>query len=314
MTSYIRHRLLLLLPVFFGITFFSFLLMQIPSDDAVDALYKTSGAVSEAVKAQTRAELGLDRPLLLRYWDWLSGILGGNMGRSYISGASVTEVFASRLPNTLILTVFSLAITLLVSVPLGIFAAVRHNKDCDFLIRICSFLGNSLPGFFIAFLLLYLFSLKLGWLPVLGGSDLKSFLLPALSLAVPMSAKYIRHIRASILEELNKDYVSGALVRGIALPTILYKFIMQSLGITLLTLFSISVGSLLGGTAIIETIFMIEGIGKMAMDAVLMHDYPVVQAYVVWTAVLFSCINLATDLLYHYFDPQVRLLKKDGEL
>lgn len=142
--------------------------------------------------------------------------------------------------------------------------------------------------------------------------DRQALLLPALALAIPMSAKYIRHIRSNILEEINRDYVAGALVRGIPKATVFRRFILRSLGSTLITLFSLSAGSLLGGTAIIEMIFMIDGIGRMAMDAVLMRDYPVVQAYVVWTALIFTCVNLVTDLLLHHLEPQAQQFTKGG--
>lgn len=268
MNVYIKHRFLLLLPVLLGITFFTFALMQLPADDTVDMMYKASGAVSETVKAAARAELGLDRPLLVRYLDWLLAVCSGDMGRSYISGTPVTALFVAKLQPTLYLTALALLLTACISVPLGIAAALRHNRYCDHLIRCCAFLGNSLPGFFIALLLLYCFALKLNFFTVLGGSGFGGLLLPALALAIPMSAKYIRHIRSNILEEINRDYVAGALVRGIPKATVFRRFILRSLGSTLITLFSLSVGSLLGGTAIIEMIFMIDGIGKMAMDAI----------------------------------------------
>lgn len=312
MNVYIKHRFLLLLPVLLGITFFTFALMQLPADDTVDMMYKASGAVSETVKAAARAELGLDRPLLVRYLDWLLAVCSGDMGRSYISGTPVTALFVAKLKPTLYLTALALLLTACISVPLGIAAALRHNRYCDHLIRCCAFLGNSLPGFFIALLLLYCFALKLNFFTVLGGSGFGSLLLPALALAIPMSAKYIRHIRSNILEEINRDYVAGALVRGIPKATVFRRFILRSLGSTLITLFSLSVGSLLGGTAIIEMIFMIDGIGKMAMDAILMRDYPVVQAYVVWTAFIFTCVNLVTDLLLHQLEPQARQFTKGG--
>ena len=216
MNVYIKHRFLLLLPVLLGITFFTFVLMQLPADDTVDMMYKASGAVSETVKAAARAELGLDRPLLVRYLDWLLAVCSGDMGRSYISGTPVTALFVAKLQPTLYLTTLALLLTACISVPLGIAAALRHNRCCDHLIRCCAFLGNSLPGFFIALLLLYCFALKLNFFTVLGGSGFGGLLLPALALAIPMSAKYIRHIRSNILEEINRDYVTGALVRGIS--------------------------------------------------------------------------------------------------
>lgn len=165
MNVYIKHRFLLLLPVLLGITFFTFVLMQLPADDTVDMMYKASGAVSETVKAATRAELGLDRPLLVRYLDWLLTACSGDMGRSYISGTPVTALFMAKLPPTLYLTALALLLTACISVPLGIMAALRHNRCSDHLIRCCAFLGNSLPGFFIALLLLYCFALKLNFLP-----------------------------------------------------------------------------------------------------------------------------------------------------
>lgn len=281
MNVYIKHRFLLLLPVLLGITFFTFVLMQLPADDTVDMMYKASGAVSETVKAAARAELGLDRPLLVRYLDWLLAVCSGDMGRSYISGTPVTALFVAKLQPTLYLTALALLLTACISVPLGIAAALRHNRCCDHLIRCCAFLGNSLPGFFIALLLLYCFALKLNFFTVLGGSGFGGLLLPALALAIPKA-------------------------------TVFRRFILRSLGSTLITLLSLSVGSLLGGTAIIEMIFMIDGIGKMAMDAILMRDYPVVQAYVVWTAFIFTCVNLVTDLLLHQLEPQARQFTKGG--
>lgn len=147
MNVYIKHRFLLLLPVLLGITFFTFVLMQLPADDTVDMMYKTSGAVSETVKAAARAELGLDRPLLVRYLDWLLAVCSGDMGRSYISGTPVTALFVAKLQPTLYLTALALLLTACISVPLGIAAALKHNRCCDHLIRCCAFLGNSLPGF-----------------------------------------------------------------------------------------------------------------------------------------------------------------------
>ena len=234
------------------------------------------------------------------------------MGRSYISGTPVTALFVAKLQPTLYLTALALLLTACISVPLGIAAALRHNRSSDHLIRCCAFLGNSLPGFFIALLLLYCFALKLNFFTVLGGSGFGGLLLPALALAIPMSAS-ISGISAVISWRRSTGIMLPALcIRGIPKATVFRRFILRSLGSTLITLFSLSVGSLLGGTAIIEMIFMIDGIGKMAMDAILMRDYPVVQAYVVWTALIFTCVNLVTDLLLHQLEPQARQFTKGG--
>jgi peptide/nickel transport system permease protein len=199
-------------------------------------------------------------------------------------------------------------LTVIISIPLGVLAAVRHDKFTDYLIRFCSFVGNSLPNFFVAMLLMYFLSIKLGWLPVISsGLTVKSAAMPTLTLAIAMSAKYLRQVRATVLEELNKDYVYGAQARGVRGRVTLWKSVMKSSMLTIITLLALSIGSLLGGTAIIESIFMWDGVGKLAVDAITMRDYPIIQAYVVWMAIIYVLVNLITDLLYHAMDPRIRL-------
>ena len=165
-----------------------------------------------------------------------------------------------------------------------------------------------MPGFFVALLLMYVFSLKLGWFPVMGNNaGWKSVVLPTLTLAIAMSAKYTRQVRATVLEELNKDYVTGARARGIRSRVIIWKSVMKASMLTIITLLALSIGNLLGGTAIVENIFMWDGVGKLAVDAITMRDYPIIQAYVAWMAVIYVLVNLVTDIIYHYLDPRVRL-------
>ena len=202
----------------------------------------------------------------------------------------------------------SVLLTMAVSVPLGILSAVRHNKWPDRLIRFFSFTGNSMPNFFAALVLMYFLSVKLGWLPVVTSENtILSLVLPTLTLTVSMASKYTRQVRAAVLEELNKDYVMGARARGVSGKVIIWKNVMKASMVTIITLLSLSVGSLLGGTTIVETIFMWDGVGKMAVDAITMRDYPIVQAYVAWMAVIYVLVNLASDILCHYIDPRVRL-------
>lgn len=288
----------------------SFAMMQLAEDDAVDIMYQQAGAVSEEVKAAKRAELGLDQPFLVQYAHWMGGVVTGDMGRSFISGKLVFESFAEKLPATIELMLVSLGITLLVSFPAGVYGALHQNKLPDYLVRYASFLGNSMPNFFVALLLIYFLALKLQLLPIMGSTeDWRSVLLPAITLSVSMGAKYTRQIRAIVLEELGKDYVMGARMRGIPEYKVIFGGVMHTAMITLITLLAISCGSLLGGTAIVETIFMWDGVGKMAVDAILMRDYPLIQAYVIWMAVIYVLINLAADLTYHYLDPRIRLPK-----
>lgn len=311
MRKYILSRLVQLIPILIGISFMSFAMMQLAADDAVDIMYQQSGAVSEEVKAAKRAELGLDQPFLIQYANWMGGVITGDMGRSFISGKLVFDSFMDKLPATVELMLISLLLTLLVSVPAGIYAALHQNKFADYLVRYSSFLGNSMPNFSVALLLIYFFALKLQLLPIMGSEgDWRSVILPAVTLAISMGAKYTRQIRAIVLEELGKDYVVGARMRGISEYRVIFGGVMRVAMITIITLLAISCGSLLGGTAIVETIFMWDGVGKMAVDAILMRDYPLIQAYVIWMAVIYVMINLAADLAYRCLDPRISL--KEG--
>ncbi|WP_270367792.1 nickel ABC transporter permease [Eubacterium ramulus] len=309
MKKYIIKRLLQLIPILFGITLLTFVLMHTSSVDAVDMMEQNTGmAWTEEQKAAVREELGLDKSVPVQYLNWVGNMLKGDMGTSYISGQPVLQMFLSKLPMTIYLTITSILLTIALSIPLGILSAVRKNKFTDYFIRILSFIGNSMPGFFVALLLMYLFSLKLGWFPVMGnGQGWKSIVLPTLTLAIAMSAKYTRQIRATVLEELKKDYVVGARARGVRERKILVGSVLKASMLTIVTLLSLSIGSLLGGTAIMESIFMWDGVGKMAVDAILTRDYPVIQVYVVWMAIIYVMVNLVTDIIYHYLDPRIRL-------
>ncbi len=302
MKKYFLMRLIQLVPILFGVTFLTFGMMQFAADDAVDKIFEQSGSVSEEVKALKRAELGLDKPFLVQYVQWLGDVLTGDLGRSFISGKLVFETFVDKLPATIELMLVSIALTILIATPLGILAAVNQNRPLDYVIRALTFVGNSLPNFFVALLLIYFLALKMNLLPIIG----QNVIMPALTLTIAMGAKYTRQIRAVVLEELDKPYVTGARSRGVDEFTILTKSVLRSSLIMIITLIALSMGSLLGGTAIVETIFMWDGVGKMAVDAILMRDYPLIQAYVVWMAIIYVLINLAADLLYHWLDPRVR--------
>ena len=313
MKKYILKRFLQLIPVLLGITFLSFAMMRVAGSDAITELYGDKGAVAQEVIDAKRAELGLDQPFLTQYFAWLGGLLTGDMGVSYVSGRNVFGTFVSKLPATLLLTALSIVATVLISIPLGVLAAVRHDKFTDYFLRFFSFVGNALPNFFVALLLMQVFSIHWKLFPVISsGTTLQSAVLPTLTLAVAMSAKYMRQVRATVLEELNKDYVMGAKARGIRGRVVLWKSVLKSSMLTIITLLALSIGSLLGGTAIIESIFMWDGVGKLAVDAITMRDYPLIQAYVVWMAIIYVMVNLITDLLYHALDPRIRLGVSEG--
>jgi len=306
--KYVLKRVLQLIPVLIGITFLTFLMMHAAGSDAITEMYSNKGAVSQEIIDAKRAELGLDKPFLVQYFTWLGGILTGDMGVSYVSGKNVFDTFISKLPATLLLTLLSIVATVIISIPLGILMAVKQNKFTDYILRVLSFVGNSLPNFFVALVLMEIFAIKLGWLPVISaGTSVESAIMPTLTLAIAMSAKYMRQVRAAVLEELNKDYVVGAKARGISEKAVLWKSVLRCAMVTIITLLAISIGSLLGGTAIIESIFMWDGVGKLAVDAITMRDYPLIEAYVVWLAIIYVIVNLIADLLYHALDPRIRI-------
>lgn len=317
MKGYIAKRFLQLIPILIGITFLSFSLMHLAGGDAVTATLENQGvAVSQEIIDAKKHELGLDKPFIEQYGTWLVGLMTGDMGVSYVSDKEVFATFTSKLPATIVLTIVSVLLTIVISVPLGILAAVKQNRFTDYLIRVLSFIGNSLPNFFVALLLILVFSVCLGWFPVVSSSigktglaslSIQGTILPAFTLAIAMSSKYTRQIRATVLEELNKPYVIGARARGISERTILIKHALKSCMIMIVTLLALSIGDLLGGTAIVETIFQWDGVGKLAVDSITMRDYPLIQAYVVWMAIIYVMVNLVADLVYHRLDPRVRL-------
>lgn len=309
MKNYVIRRLLQLIPILLVITFLSFGMMRLAGSDAVIQKMENTGMVAtQGVIDAARAELGLDKPFLTQYFVWLGNLLRGDMGTSYISGQEVFSTFISKLPATLLLTAISIALTVVISIPLGILAAVKQNRWVDYLIRVASFLGNSMPNFFTGLLLMYFFAIRLGWFPVISREvTLQNVMLPSLALAIAMSAKYLRQVRATVLDELSKDYVTGAKARGVPFSMTLTKSVLRACLVTIITLLTLSIGSLLGGTAIVESIFMWDGVGKLAVDAINMRDYPMIQAYVMWMAIIYVCVNLITDLSYRALDPRIRL-------
>ena len=307
--KYIGKRLLQLIPILLGITFLSLAMMSLAGSDVVTELYTNRGVeVSQEIIDAKRAELGLDRPLIVQYGSWLLSMLQGDMGRSYVTGAGVFNTFLSKLPATLMLTAVSIIMTVAISISLGILSAVRQDKWVDLMLRFCSFLGNAMPNFFVGMVLMQILSIQLDLLPIISnGVNFNSAIMPAMTLAISMSAKYMRQVRATVLEELNKDYVQGLKARGVRDSVILWKNVMKSSMLMIITLLALSIGNLLGGTAIIESIFMWDGVGKLAVDAINMRDYPIIQAYVVWMSIIYVVVNLITDILYHYLDPRIRL-------
>ncbi|SCY14395.1 MULTISPECIES: nickel ABC transporter permease [unclassified Pseudobutyrivibrio] len=307
--KYTIKRILQLIPILFAITFLSFAMMRLAGSDVVEQkMLNTGQVVTDAQLEAAKAELGLDKPFLVQYITWLNDLLHGDMGVSFVSGMDVFDTFISKLPATLFLTVTSIVLTVIISIPLGIISAVYKNKFWDYFIRFFSFIGNSMPNFFVSLVLMYILGIKLRFFPIISREmSFESVAMPTITLAIAMSAKYLRQVRTTVLDELGKDYIMGAKARGVKFSTTLWKSVMRESLVTIITLLALSIGSLLGGTAIVESIFMWDGVGKMAVDAINMRDYPIIQAYVMWMAIIYVTVNLITDLSYRLLDPRIRL-------
>lgn len=303
----IVRRVLQFIPVLLGITFLAFLLIYFSPSDPVSVRMSAGGiSVSPEIMESMRRSMGLDRPLLVQYGDWLWNILHGNMGKSYITDADVLDQILKALPYTLKMAGASLLLTLCISIPVGILTAAMQNSKFDYVVRVMAFVGNALPNFIIALCLMFIFSYRLGWIPVLATTKPIGLVLPALTLALVMSSRYIRQIRAAMLDELSKGYVVGLRSRGLSETTILYKNALKNIMATVITLTGISLGSLLGGTVIVETVFTWPGLGSLIMEGISQRDYPVVQAVIVWMASAFMVVNLLTDISYTVFNPKIK--------
>ena len=307
MGKYIGKRLIHLVGILIAVSFLTFLLMYIsPGDAATKKLTAQGVAVSEEVLERARADMGLDRPFLVQYGDWAWKALRGDLGTSFKDGLSVADKLAKGLHYTLLLSAGSLVLSLAVSLPLAILTALKKDSWLDYIVRFFSFIGNSLPNFLISVLLMYFLCVRARLLPVVADRSLKGLLLPALALSIPMTGRFLRQFRAEILEQLGRSYVSGAVTRGVRKRYILFHDVLHNAAIPILTIVGLSIGTLLGGSVVIETIFRWPGLGKLAMDAITARDYPVIQGFVLFTAVVYVGINLLTDIAYHWVDPRVR--------
>lgn len=304
----ISYRLAHIFLVLLGVSFLSFLLMYVSPGDPVRAMYAVSGSIpSEEVLEQTREELGLNDPFFIQYGNWISNCLRGDFGTSYSKGEAVATLLMERVMPTIQLALLSLVIMVLVAVPIGVYSALRQNSILDYLLRGTTFISISMPNFWVGLLLLYVVAMKLGWLPVVSNQmNFQRLILPAVTLAIAMAGKYARQVRAAILEELRQDYVAGARARGLSERCVLWCHVLPNAVLPLITMLGLSLGSLLGGTAVVEVIFSYPALGSLAISAINSRDYPLIQGYVLWIALIYMAVNLVVDLSYNRLDPRLR--------
>lgn len=309
MKKQLISRLLQMIVVLIGISFLTFLLTYMSPGDPVRTMLNATGVIpSEETVQSIREQMGLNDPFFTQYFRWLGNCLHGDFGNSYSFSKPVLTLLSARLWPTLKLTIFSMILMLLISVPLGMLSAVYKNSWIDNVVRGFTFLGISIPNFWVGLLLMLVFCVWVNWFPAIcSGGDFKSMVLPSVTLAIAMSSKYTRQVRTAVLEELSQDYVTGARARGVSEWKILWQNIFPNSLLPLITMLGLSVGSLLGGTSVVEVIFSYPGLGNLAVSAITSCDYNLIQGYVLWIALIYMVINLLVDISYNFVDPRMRL-------
>ena len=307
MKKYIIKRLLWLIPIMFIVSLIAFFLMYLsPGDPA--AIYLSQGGDAPDAQAleQLRDQLGLNDPVWVQYGRWLLNIFRGDLGTSIFTGKPVTEEIATYFPNTLKLAALAMLLTLAISIPLGIVCAVFENKWIDVLLRVLSFINGSMPGFCIAMLLILVLGVYLRWLPTISSGSAMGIWIPTFTLAIALSAAYIRQIRNAIIEELGREYIRMERAKGIKEHAILFKGALKCALPRILTLAGLNFGALLGGTSIIEIVCTYQGLGRLAVNSITNRDYPLMQGYVLVMAFIYVMVNLVVDILHAYVDPRVK--------
>lgn len=303
----ILSRLFQIIITLFGISLITYTLIFLAPGDPVRTMYIASGAIpKEDVIEQTRIAMGLDQPFHTQYLSWLCKVLQGDFGTSYSLSQPVTQAITTRIISSLYLAFSSLILMLCISLHLGMISALKKDSILDYIVRIYTFIGVSMPNFLVGTLLLYFFALKFSFLPVVSiDASMRNLILPSITLALAMSSKYTRQIRAIVLEELSKDYILGARARGFSTLQIVVREIIPNILPPMVTLLALSFGSLLSGVAVVEVIFSYPGIGNLAVNAITSYDYPLIQAYVLVISVVYMTVNFLVDLSYKYLDPRM---------
>lgn len=307
MMKRILKRIIQLIFILLILSFLVFLLMYLAPGDAAEKRLTSQGvAVTREMLTAERERMGLLRPFFVRYGEWLFNVLRGDFGVSFKDDLPVAPKLLAGLKNTAVLAAGSLFLALLFALPAGILSAVRQDGILDHLLRILSFVGNSMPNFLLSVLLMYAFCVRIRLFPIIAEGGIRGLVLPALSLAIPMASRFIRQIRAEILTELHADYVRGMRARGVKERYILLRNVLRNAAGHIMTIIGLQVGTLMGGSVVVETIFRWPGIGKLVMDSITARDYPVIMGFVLVMGTIYVIINLLTDTVYHLLDPRTR--------
>ncbi|WP_191276126.1 nickel ABC transporter permease [Neobacillus kokaensis] len=305
MMMFIIRRLMQTIPVVVGVTFVVFFIMQlVPGDPAV--LLAGEGASKETIQA-IREQLGLNRPLFVQYFDYLMNVFRGDFGVSLKNSQPVLDEILVRLPITMELAFFSIIFTIILGMTAGIISAIKPYSLTDSTVMIIALLGISLPSFWFGLMMMYFFSVKLQILPVAGWDSILHIILPALTLGAGGAAIVARMTRSSMLEVIRQDYIRTARAKGLRERVIIYKHALRNALIPVITVVGLQFGALLGGTVLVESIFAINGLGRMIVDAIRMRDLPMVQGGVLVASLVFVIVNLFVDVLYRFFNKRIEL-------
>lgn len=305
MSVYLLQRMLMVVPVLLGLTILVFSLIHLVPGDPAEAMLGEAAVSREAIE-NMREQLGLNRPLHVQYFGYLGGLLQGDMGSSFLARRPVAEMISRVLPSTLYLTFAGLGVALVLGALLGIVAAVNHNSWIDNLTMVFALIGVSMPSFWLGLMLIFTFSLTLGWFPATGAGGWERLILPALTLGFAGSAVIARMVRSSMLEVFSQDYVRTAKAKGLSERNVVFKHVLKNAMIPVLTVIGLEFGRLLSGTVVIEVVFSRPGIGRLLVDAILKKDFIVVQGVVLLSACFYLAVNLLVDLSYGLADPRIR--------
>lgn len=308
MVRYIAKRLVQLIPLMFIVSVVVFLILRMgQGDPAMTYLRLSNIPPTDQALSVARADLGLDRPLPVQYFDWLRKALRLDFGKSYVTGNPVFGEIMYYFPNTLKLAGFSLLLTLSISLPLGLLAALKRDRAADNMTRALAFVGVSIPGFWLAYLLVWLFSIKLGWLPSMGLGGLSHMIMPAVSMSLMSTCINIRLIRGSVLDNLHARWALYAKLRGLSDRVVVGKHVLVNSLIPIITAIGMHIGELFGGAVVAESIFSWPGVGRYAVSAIYNRDYPVMQCFILIMTFIFVAMNLIIDIMYAWLDPRIRL-------
>ncbi|MCS7207551.1 MAG: ABC transporter permease [Dehalococcoidia bacterium] len=313
MSGYLARRLLVSIPTLLGMSILIFVLLRLAPGNIADFIFQSAGYVDPRAKAQLEKELGLDKPLVVQYWNWLRDTFQGNLGKSYFFDRPAWEIIKPRIPVTLQLAIMSMIIAIVIAIPSGIISAVRQDTPLDYALRVFSIAGLSIPAFWFG-LLIILILVQVGQLPEMlyvspfedFGANMKQFIFPALAVGYRSSALIMRITRSSMLEVMREDYIRTAWAKGLRERVVIYRHALRNALLPVVTVIGIEFAFLIGGLVVTEQVFNLPGVARYLVDAIRQRDYPIVQSLVMFIATVVVLANLVVDILYGWLDPRVR--------